>query len=443
MPAADTFILRRYLTGMGLAACTLRTAGSKEECILMLRIRSSFAAAAMACAAALCIAQSTPAKPASPDAQRPGGVTDIHVPPAPRALLPDAFDGWLQDGAPKLTSDPAQADAGAAAALREYGFAYAETADYKRDAGETLTMRAMRFEDASGAYGAYSSYRQNGWPKEEIGDGATSFHNRVLFWKGDTVVDANFSRIGPMTAGELREIAAQIPEPAGNRALPPPILAFLPQKDLDHQTTHYAEGPAGYELGGGVLPASIVDFDKGAETATANYSLTSGPATLTVIEYPTPQIAMAQEKAIRDYIRAGAHAQPAWTPALNNSDQASLEVRRSGVLVALVSGDAIPDESHRLVEMVHYEANLISVPQPTESEVARTGKLLLGIATLVIVGSIAAILLGFFLGGGRALWRVAHGKPASSVYDAEFIHLDLRRDWEESRKAVSGPNPKG
>ena len=38
----------------------------------------------------------------------------------------------------------------------------------------------------------------------------------------------------------------------------------------------------------------------------------------------------------------------------------------------------------------------------------------------------AAILLGFFLGGGRALYRVARGKPASSVYETEFISLNLR-----------------
>jgi hypothetical protein len=416
----------------------------------MSRITTIFAAAALTCGAVLAAGQGTTAKPSAPNAQvnsqrnsQQPAVADIHVPPAPKPLLPNAFDGWVQAGAPKLTSDPAQVNAAEAAALKEYGFAYAETADYKRDAGETLTIRAVRFEDASGAYGAYSSDRQNGWPKENIGDGATSFHNRVLFWQGDTVVDAYFKRVGPMTAGELRALAARIPAPIGNRALPPPILAFLPQRELDHQTTHYAEGPAGYEAGGGVLPTSLVGFDKGAETATANYSLTSGPATLTIIEYPTPQIAMAQETAIRNYIKAGATAQPAWTAALTNSDQASLEVRRSGVLVALVSGDAIPDESHRLVEMVHYEANLISVPQPTESEVARTGKMLLGIATIVIVGSIAAILLGLFLGGGRALWRVAHGKPASSVYDAEFIHLDLRKNWNEDRKAVPGPNPKG
>ncbi len=228
-------------------------------------------------------------------------------------------------------------------------------ANYKRE-GETLSLRALRFDDASGAYGAYTYYRQNGWPKEEIGTGAASDNNRVLFWVGTTVVDATFSHVGPMSAGELREIARQLPAPIGNRALLPPILASLPQAQLDRQTTHYAVGPAGYAGSGGVLPPSLVGFDKGAETVTANYSLASGPATLTLIDYPTPQIAQAQEDAIRAYLKAGSQAQPPWPKPLTDSDLASLEVRHSGPLVAIVSGDAIPDDSHRLLESVHYEA---------------------------------------------------------------------------------------
>jgi hypothetical protein len=127
-----------------------------------------------------------------------------------------------------------------------------------------------------------------------------------------------------------------------------------------------------------------------------------------------------------------------------DSDLASLEVRRSGPLVIVVSGDAIPDESHKLLEMVHYEADLVALPQgSSQSEVAKTAKLLAGIAGIVIVGASAAILLGFFLGGGRALYRVARGKPASSVWDEEFIHIDLRQEWDESIRPLKGPNPKG
>jgi hypothetical protein len=401
----------------------------------------------MAGSAVLSAAQTAPPKTAAPGkaagkATANEVVTKVALPPSPAALLPDALDGWIADAPPKTLADAAAADAANATALKEYSYTGGATSTYKRD-GETLTLKALHFQDASGAYGAYSFYRQNGWPKADIGSGAASNHNRVLFWKGDTVVDATFSHIGPMAAGDLRELAAKIPSPPGTRSLMPPVLANLPQQSIDPQTTHYAEGPAGYTGGGGVLPAEIVGFDRGAETATANYSLSSGPATLTIIDYPTPQMAEAMESKIRDYIKAGSNAQPPWTKALLDSDTASLEVRRSGPIVILVSGDAIPKESHRLLETVHFQADLVAIPQPTTSEVGKTAQLLVGIAGIVIVGGSAALLLGFFLGGGRALYRIARGKPASSLYDEEFTSINLRQIWEENPVQAKPPNPKG
>jgi hypothetical protein len=388
-------------------------------------ISIAICSAALAVGSAVAQGQAAPAKTTAPS-----GVAHLVLPPVPKPLLPEAFAGWLTAEAPKKVSDAAQADPSNAAALKEYDFTDAALADYKRE-GETLSLHALRFHDASGAYGAYSFYRQNNWPKEEIGTGATSDHNRVLFWVGNVVVDANFSHISPMSGSELRELAGQLPRPDGGEALAPPILAnlpknSLPQLKLDGQTTHYALGPASYAGSGGVLPVELVGFDHGAEAVTANYSLRSGIATLTLIDYPTPQMAAVQETKIRDYIKAGKQAQPAWPKPLADSDLASLEVRRSGPLVALISGDAIPEESHKLLEMVHYESELMSIPQPGESEVLKTGKLLMGIALFVIMGSAAAIFLGFFLGGFRALYRKARGKPVSSVYDAEFISLNLR-----------------
>jgi hypothetical protein len=339
-------------------------------------------------------------------------------------LLPDSFAGWVAADPLKRVTDPAEADPANTAALKEYDFTDGVLGNYKRGS-ETLSLHALRFHDASGAYGAYSFYRQTGWPREEIGSGATSNHNRVLFWLGNIVIDANFSHIGPMSGSELRELASHLPVPEGSAALPPPILADLPHDSLDGQTTHYAVGPTGYAGSGGVLPPDLAGFDRGAEAVTANYSLRSGAATLTILDYPTPQIALAQEARIRDFIKAGNQAQ-AWPKPLQDSDAASLEVRRSGPLVALVSGDAIPEESHKLLAQVHYDADLMSIPQPTESEVSKTGKLLMGIASLVIIGASAAILLGFFLGGGRALYRLARGKPVSSMYETEFTSLNLR-----------------
>lgn len=393
--------------------------------------------AALVSGSSLIAAQSAPAKAAPPQS-----VTPIELPPSPVPHLPSIFAGWAPAGPPANVTDAASVDAANAAALQEYGFTGAALATYKRGS-ETLTLRVLRFDDASGAYGAYTFYRQNGWPKEEIGSGSASDHNRVLFWKGNLFVDAQFSHISPMFGGELRDLAGQLAVPGGNRALLPPILAELPTVSLIGETTHYALGPAGYAGAGGVLPPALVGFDRGAEAITANYDLPSGIATLTIINYPTPQMAAAQETKIRAYIQAGSHAQPAWPKPLQNSDQASLEVRRSGPLVALVSGDAIPIESHRLIESVNYEATIANIPMPVQSQAVLASRFLIGVALLIVIGAGAAILLGVFFGGGRALVRVARGKPASSVFDEEFIRIDLREDQVTRGPALDKPNPKG
>lgn len=363
--------------------------------------------------------------------------------PAAPTLLPSAFAGWVETASPKTVTEAAQADPTNAEALKDYDFTDAVFEDYKRG-GETLDLRALRFRDASGAFGAYSFYRQNGWPKADIGSGATANHDRVLFWLSDVLIDAKFSHIGPMSASELRELASHLAVPSGNRTLTPPVLNNLPQDSMEKQTTHYALGAASYAGSGGVMPPDVVGFDRGAETVTANYTLRSGPATLTIIDYPTPQMAAAQETKIRDYLKAGNAAQPAWPKALQDSDQASLEVRRSGPLVAVVSGDAVPDESHKLISMVHYDADITSIPGAQgDSDVSKTAKLLMGIAGIVIIGGSAALLLGFFLGGGRALYRMARGRPISSVYEEEFIRIDLREPWTEPAGPVDRAHPKG
>ena len=346
-------------------------------------------------------------------------------------LLPAAFAGWQAAAQAQPFTDAAQADPANAAALKEFGFTDALINDYTRG-NETLKIKALRFGDASGAYGAYSFYRQTGWPKVEIGTGAASDNNRVLFWVGNVVVDAQFSRISAMSASELRELASTIPVPNGNKSLAPPILANLPQKDMDGQSTHYALGPASYAgpassaNPGWVLPPSLIGFERGAETATASYKLQSGPAMLTLINYPTPQMAAAQAKAIDEYLKAGNSPQHPFTKPLQDSNPAALEVRRSGPLVAVVSGDAITDEAHKLLETVHYEADMSSLPGGPNREVQNFAKLILGIVVLVIVMFAAAVIVAIFLGGGRAAFRVMRGKPASTMFDDEFTRLDLR-----------------
>ncbi len=71
-------------------------------------------------------------------------------------MLPQQFEGWQMQGAAQMSADPAAADPTNAAVLREYRFTDLATSTYTRDDGRTLKVRAARFADASGAFGAYT-----------------------------------------------------------------------------------------------------------------------------------------------------------------------------------------------------------------------------------------------------------------------------------------------
>ena len=73
----------------------------------------------------------------------------------PQSLLPETFAGWELTGTPLESTNPLAADAGDEAPLREFGFTRYETANYTRDDG-TLTVKAMEFGDATGAYGTFT-----------------------------------------------------------------------------------------------------------------------------------------------------------------------------------------------------------------------------------------------------------------------------------------------
>ncbi len=382
-------------------------------------IASAFCAVALlGSSSSLAAAQATPGKPAP---------VTVELPPPPKPLLPDAFAGWVAAETPKTVTDPAQADSANVAALKEYGFTDAVLANYKRD-GETLTVRALSFH----------RYQRSVWcihllPPERLAQRRDRHRSdfeqeprAVLGRHHGSGCDVLADRSN--VAAELRELAQQLPAALGNKAIAPPILSNLPQASLDKQTTHYALGPAGYAGAGGVLPPDLVGFDRGAEAVTANYSLASNPATLTIIDYPTPQMAEAQETKIRDYIKAGSagaagvsEAARRLRPGLARSApqrtaRGSRERRRhsrrepQAAWVSPLSGRAGLDSAADRIRSQQDQQAAARHRRAGDRRIAS-----------------AAILLGFFLGGGRALYRIARGKPASSVYETEFIRLNLQK----------------
>ncbi len=380
------------------------------------------AVASVLCVAALALAACSPAAQAAPADAHPQTIATA----APAPLLPQEFAGFELDGKIEKSNAPGTVDPGNAQVLVEYGFRDFASAHYKSSA-TAVTIRAMRFADATGAYGAYTFYRIPGMHPEEIGKGAAANGSRVLFWDGATLVDANFDHLTAMSAASLRELATRLPIPMGTAGVPPSLPGFLPRTDLEITHTRYSLGPEGYARSGGVLPPALVDFSKSPEVLSGDFNLQSGEGTLTIIEYPTPQIAADRQRAIEAYLKAGNTPQHPFTAALVASNTQALAVRRSGLLLAITSGGMNASDARRLLNKINYEASVTwNSPQGYVPETTKAARLLVGIAYFCLIACSAALLLGIFLGGGRALFRKMRGKPASTLEDMEFIKLDLR-----------------
>jgi hypothetical protein len=341
--------------------------------------------------------------------------------PAP-PILPRQFAGWQIQGAAQASKDAAAADPTNAALLKEYGFSDVESASYKSDDGRTLKIRAARFADASGAFGAYSFYLQPEMAREEIGDQGASLGQRVLFYRGHILVDAVFSQLSVMSAAGLRELAGVLPRPGGNAGNLPPILAFMPHHGYQANTEKYAEGPLALGAIGSPLPADQVDFSTNPEVVLGQYSTPGGEATLMLIEYPTPAVAASHLRSID----AAHHA------AQPQSGVAAVEKvgpffdKRSGPIVAIVSGPLSQSDAQTLLGAVNWDPSVTWNENTYFDKKNNIANLLVNIILLCIIVGAISLAAGVAFGGARvALRRYFPGSVFGRSDEEEFISLDL------------------
>jgi hypothetical protein len=337
------------------------------------------------------------------------------LPPVPPPLLPAEFAGWQRSGEARTSTDPSTADAAYVPVLKEYGFQDFAAATYIQG-GRKLMVRAARFHDASGAYGAFTFYKQPGMQTEKIGDQGASNDLRVLFYRGNILVDAKFDRLTAMSAAELRELASDLPKPPPDAAKLPTLPQYLPKQSYLAHTAKYVLGPAGLESIDAPLPAALIEFNRGAELVLGRYSTSEGVATLTMISYPTPQIAADRLRAIE-----AANASP-------QSGPDSLLAKRTGPIVALVTGDISPAEGKALLASVNYEADVTWNQQTSLSKKDNIGNLIVAIFTLIGILLLIAVVIGFAFGGLRVLLqKVLPGRVFQRDEDVGIIRLNLPR----------------
>jgi hypothetical protein len=338
------------------------------------------------------------------------------------SILPKEFGGWQISGPARTSNDPAVADPVNAAVLKEYGFSSFESATYARDDGRKLTLRAARFGDASGAYGAYTYYKTPEMQIEKVGDGAASMNERVLFYRGNILLDAVFQKLSAMSAAELRELAQDLPLPAGNTRNLPGLPAYLPPQSYVKNTAKYVVGAAALQNLDAPVSASLVDFNSGAEVVLGNYNSSGGEATLMLISYPTPQIAA-------DHLRRIEAASPKnnESPANSNPMLANpIFDKRTGPIVVVVAGPLSQAEAKSLLASVNYDANVTWNENTHFTKRDNLANLLVNVIILCFIIIGFALVAGVAFGGIRILARrMFPDRVFERVEGREFIALHL------------------
>jgi hypothetical protein len=349
--------------------------------------------------------------------------------PAAPPILPKSFAGWDMQGSPQTSTDPAVADPTNAAVFKEYGFTDLASAKYASDDGRTLKIRAARFADASGAFGAYTFYLQPEMHKETIGDQGASLQQRVLFYRGHILIDAQFSQTSGMSAAELRELAGELPRLTGAAGNLPGFILYMPHRGYIANTQKYVMGPAALAALAAPVSADLVDFGASSEVSLGRYSTDSGEATLMLISYPTPQLAADHLRRIAAAHQTQSQSQSQAPPQEGVStigNAGAFFYKRTGTLIAIASGPASDRDTKSLLGMVNWEAKVTWNTPSENAQVRDLYMLILNIVVLCAILAGLAIVAGVAFGGIRILMKKYFPER---VFDRpeqmEFISLRL------------------
>jgi len=360
---------------------------------------------------------------------------------ATQPILPRQFAGW-QTTTIRKSTDPLIGDPVNAALLKEYGFTDFESAAYTRDDGRKLTIKAARFADASGAYGAFTYYKTPQMLTEKIGDQGASLNERVLFYRANILVDAVFDRLTAMSAAELRELAADLPIVGGASGNLPGLPGYLPQPGYVKNTAKYIVGPEGLAKVGAPLQSTLVDFDAGAEVVLGNYQTSGGEATLMLIAYPTPQI--AAERLRRIEAARQANATSGGQAASNSFPQGPFFDKRTGPILVIATGPLSESEGKSLLGAVNYEADVTWNENTYFTRRDNLANLLMNIIILCGILIAFSAVAGLAFGGLRlVVKRFWPDKVFDRREEIEFISLHLSEGEVSAERNITSSIEKG
>jgi hypothetical protein len=249
---------------------------------------------------------------------------------------------------------------------------------------------------------------------EEIGELAASLNDRVLFFTGTILVDAQFDHVTGMSGAQLRELAAHLPRAEGSAGELPTLPSHLPRKQLVAQTVRYLIGPAAFSALNINLSPELIDFNKSPELLWARVNGEApGSAEILLVAYPTPHIAIDKL--------------PAFEQLAPPSSGGASAAKRSGPIIALVRGGISRGDADRILASVNYDANVTWNENTGQSKRDNIGNMVVAALSLAAVLFLMSVGAGAVFGFGKFyLLRFWPQKAGETRDKGEMIRLNLR-----------------
>lgn len=280
----------------------------------------------------------------------------------------------------------------------EFGGELAEQAEYKGPAG-TFTATAWRLNDATAALAFYESERPQACTP--VANVSTLCVTPGAQWMADANYVLRFEGWRPQAA-EMKELEKALPDRRSGGGLPT-LTSYLPEQNRVRNSERYILGI--YSLGKfeSRISPMLVGFEDGAEAHVAKYQTPTGELQLTLISYPTPQLARAK---YAQFEKQG------WVTA------------RSGPMIAVIPGADGPAaaSAERLVKSIQWQTNFTWNQATKLPPMPNVGGM------LVAIFELTGVLLVACVGGGvlfAAIWIYMRRKSYTDAAESQFTSLHL------------------
>jgi hypothetical protein len=260
----------------------------------------------------------------------------------------------------------------------------------------------MRFQDATGAFGAFQWLRPAEGRSVAYGEEAVRKDKLTVIRFGNYIVEME----GAEAVDEhIEAMLAFLPRVQMSPA--PPFVRFVPTEQAVPGSQRYVLGPAALARLVPEIPPSVAAFHFGTEGQFVRYETPAGLHQMVLFSYPSSQIARGQIEAFQGL--------------------PDVVAKRSGPLIAAVVSAASLDEAQRLLARVRYSAEVTVGPR----EFRRHDDLRVLILDIVLLCLILAGLMivgGVIVAGARQLVRrFAPDSLFAAPEGADMVRLDIER----------------